>query len=71
MTSDLGAMQRALVNAGLVNEPKHRHRRGKQFKCRKCGSTMIRPEGTNVMACSGDNLEKNKTCNNFYIFDRN
>lgn len=58
----LGAMQKALVNAGLANEPKRRSRRQKQNRCRKCGKPMIRLEDTNIMVCSGD------TCRNYYIF---
>lgn len=64
MNQGLGPMQRALVNAGLVEEPKQRKPRLKQFNCKKCGKPMIRIEGTNTMACSGDK------CNNFYIFDK-
>ena len=60
----LGAMQKALVNAGVVNEPKERKRRQKQFKCRKCGKLMNRIEDTNIMICSGD------TCRNYYIFSK-
>ncbi len=60
----LGAMQKALVEAGLADEPKERHRRKKQFKCRKCGRPMIRLDDTNIMFCSGN------TCKNFYIFSK-
>lgn len=44
-------MARALVNAGLVEEKKPRKHRGKQFKCNKCGETMINEEWINAMWC--------------------
>ena len=48
----MNAMQRALVNAGLAEKPKDRKRRGKQFKCNKCGEVMEHPEwASNVMWC--------------------
>lgn len=58
----LGPMQKALVNAGLVEDVKARKPRLKQFKCKMCGQPMIRIEDTNTMVCS--------SCKNFYIFDK-
>lgn len=64
MGQGYGSIQKALIEAGLAEEPKQRKPHYKQFKCRKCGKPMIRIEGTNTMACS------NEKCNNFYIFDK-
>lgn len=47
----MNSLQKALVNAGLAEEPKDRKRRGKQFKCNKCGEVMEHPDGMNVMFC--------------------
>lgn len=47
----MNAMQRALVNAGLAEEPKERKRRGKQFKCNKCGEVMVHPDWGNFLVC--------------------
>lgn len=57
----MGPLQKALVFAGLAEKPQERKRKSKEFKCRKCGSPMIRIEGTNTMACS--------SCKNFFIFE--
>lgn len=57
----MNALQLALVNAGLaepIKEKKNKH--GKQFKCHRCKSPMIKFEGTNVMTCSN--------CGNYFIF---
>lgn len=62
-------MEKALVSSGLVEAPKPRKRgRGKQFKCHICGSPMIRIEGTNVMACSGEGKDKKKH-KGYFLFD--
>lgn len=47
----MNALQKALVNAGLAKEPKQKRRKGKDFKCNKCGTVMTHPEDTNVMWC--------------------
>lgn len=57
----MNALQKSLVEAGLAEKPQERKRKPKEFKCRKCGSPMIRIEGTNTMACS--------SCKNFFIFE--
>ena len=58
----MNAMQSALVKAGLVMDvPKERKRKSREYKCPKCGNPMVRIEGTNVMACS--------SCKNFFIFE--
>lgn len=59
----LNSLQKALVNNGFAQEPKQKKRRHKDFKCRKCGSSMIIVEDTNTMACSSDK------CNNYYLFN--
>lgn len=62
----LGTIQRALVDAGLANEPKPKRKRPqKEIKCFKCGSPMIRIEDTNTMACS------NEKCRNYRVFSNN
>ena len=60
----MNALQRALVNAGLTEEPKNRKPRGKDFKCHRCKSPMIKIPDTNIMACS------NEKCHNYFIFDK-
>ena len=60
----LNALQRELVRKGLASEPKQRKNKGKEFKCRKCKSPMIKIEDTNIMACS------NEKCRNYFIFDK-
>lgn len=62
----LGPMQKALVDAGIVENPKpKRKRQQKSIKCRRCGEPMIKVDNTNTMACS------NEKCSNFYIFTNN
>lgn len=58
----MNVLQKALVNAGLANEPKRRKRKKqtKEIKCRKCGQVMYKPENTNVATCE---------CGNYIIFD--
>lgn len=48
----MNALQRALVNAGLAEEPKEKRKRYKKFTCNRCGETMTRLDGTNFMYCS-------------------
>lgn len=45
-------MANALINAGITKplKPK-RARKGKTFKCHKCGKDMIKPDDTNIMYC--------------------
>lgn len=47
----MNALQKALVGAGLAEEPKPRKVRHKQFKCHKCGETMVHPDWGNFMYC--------------------
>ena len=58
----MNSLQKALVEAGLAKEPKERKRKGKEFKCNKCGEVMTNPDGINVMYC--------KNCNtpSYFIF---
>lgn len=58
----MNVLQKALVNAGLANEPKRRKRKRqtKEIKCRKCGKVMYKPENTNIAACE---------CGNYIVFD--
>lgn len=66
MTQAMGALQRALVRAGLAEPPKPKRKRPqKEIKCFKCGQPMIRIEETNTMACS------NNKCSNYRIFSSN
>ena len=57
----MNALQKSLVDAGLVEKPEERKRKPREYKCRKCGAPMIPIEGTNTMDCS--------SCKNFFIFD--
>ncbi len=57
----MNALQKSLVDAGLAEKPKERKRKSHEYRCRKCGNSMVRIEGTNVMACS--------SCKNFFIFE--
>lgn len=59
----MNSLQKALVNAGLAEEPKERKRRGKQFKCNKCGEVMEHPDNMNVMFC--------KDCDSSYFIFTN
>ena len=56
------ALPRALVRAGLAQEPKEKRKHYKQFKCHQCGSKMIQIEGTNTMAC--------ENCNQYFVFSK-
>lgn len=58
----MNQLQKALVNAGFAEWKERKPRKGKQFKCRKCGSAMHKSEETNVMSCT------NPKCNSFYVF---
>lgn len=58
----MNALQRALVNAGLAEEPKTRKPRPKQFKCHRCKTVMTKVPDSNVMYCTN--------CNNYFLFDR-
>lgn len=61
----MNSLQKALVEAGLAKEPKERKRKGKEFKCHKCGEVMTNPDGINVMYC--------EKCNSpsYFIFTNN
>ena len=58
----MSALPRALVRAGLAEEPKEKKKRYKQFKCHNCGSRMIQIPETNTMAC--------ENCNQYFVFDK-
>jgi len=61
--SNLNALQRALVNAGLAEEPKpKKKRKGKQFNCRRCGTVMTKVDDSNIMFCP--------KCGQYFLFDR-
>lgn len=61
--SNMNALQRALVKAGLAEEPKlKRRRKGKQFNCRRCGTVMTKMEDSNIMFC--------ESCGQYYLFDK-
>jgi DNA-directed RNA polymerase subunit RPC12/RpoP len=57
----LTALPRALVRAGLAQEPKERRKHYRQFKCHQCGSKMIQIPETNTMAC--------ERCGQYFIFN--
>ena len=58
----MNALQKALVNAGLAQEPKYKKHKHKPITCRKCGEQMYQPEGDNYAYCS--------KCGNSIIFSR-
>lgn len=57
----MNALQKALVSAGLAEEPKVRSRRKRKVTCRGCGSEMRRVDSTNVIVCPN--------CKNYIIVD--
>ncbi len=60
--ANMNALQRAIVRAGLAEEPKpKRRRKGKQFNCRRCNTIMTKVYGTNIMFC--------EKCGQYYLFD--
>lgn len=59
----MNALQRALVRAGLAQEPKEKKRQyRKKFKCHQCGAPMHQVPDTNTMAC--------ERCGQYFIFNR-
>lgn len=58
----MNAIQQALVNAGLAEEPKTRRPRPKQFKCHKCHNVMTKVLDSNIMYCN--------RCGQYFLFDR-
>lgn len=61
--SNMNALQRALVKAGLAEEPKQkRRRRGKQFNCKRCGTVMTKMPDSNIMYC--------EKCSQYFLFDK-
>lgn len=61
--SRMNSLQRALVAAGLAEEPKERkHKKGKVFHCNKCGEEMVNPDDINAMYC--------RKCGNYFIFSK-
>ena len=61
--ADLNALQRALVDAGLVEEPKTtKKKKTKQFKCYKCQTVMTKVPDSNVMYC--------EECGQYFLFDK-
>lgn len=60
--SRMNSLQRALVAAGLAEEPKERKHKGKVFHCNKCGEEMVNPDDVNAMYC--------RKCGNYFIFSK-
>lgn len=60
----MNALQCALVNAGLAEEPQYRKPKLRKFKCKKCGSEMTPHPNTNIMTCD------NPQCDNYFIFTK-
>jgi rRNA maturation endonuclease Nob1 len=58
----MNALQRALVNAGLAEEPKQRKPHTKQFKCHRCKHVMTKVPDSNIMFC--------EQCGQYFLFDR-
>ena len=58
----MNALQRALVRAGLAEEPKEKRKHYKQFKCFNCGARMVQIEETNTMAC--------EKCGQYFVFQK-
>lgn len=58
----LNALQKALVDAGLAQEPKPRKRNGKQFKCHRCHNVMTKVPDSNIMYC--------EQCGQYFLFDK-
>ena len=59
-------LSEAFVNAGYEPVKLRKPRERKIQKCRKCGSSMIYIENSNVMVCSD---EAEVECSNRYIFE--
>ena len=57
----LSALPRALVNAGLAEEPKPKKKNYKQFKCHRCKHVMTRVPSSNIMYC--------ESCGNYFLFE--
>lgn len=61
--SNMNALQRALVKAGLAKEPKSKRKhRGKQFNCIRCGTVMTKVNDSNIMFC--------ENCGQYFLFDK-
>ena len=58
----LNALQRALVDAGLAEEPKPQKKKYKQFKCYRCHNTMTKVPDSNIMYC--------EQCGQYFLFDK-
>ena len=58
----MNALQRALVRAGLAEEPKERKVKSKQFKCHRCKHFMTKVPSSNIMYCP--------ECGQYFLFDR-
>ena len=58
----LNALQRALVQSGLAEEPKARKPRYKQSKCHRCKHVMTKVPDSNIMFC--------EQCGQYFLFDR-
>lgn len=56
----MNALQKALVEAGLAEEPKFKKPRYKKFNCNKCGYRMTQPDDCNFMYC--------ENCGAYFIF---
>lgn len=58
----MNALQKELVEKGLAKPIHQKHRKPREFKCRKCGElAMYRHDGTNVASCPN--------CGNYILFD--
>ena len=62
MSSELGPLQKALVQAGLAEKPKAQRKRFKKFNCRKCENIMIKVPDSNIMYCNN--------CGSYFLFDK-
>ncbi len=58
----LNALQRALVDAGLAEQPKPRKKNIKQFKCHRCKHIMTKVPDSNIMYC--------ENCGQYFLFDK-
>mgnify|MGYP002515600224 CR=1 FL=1 len=58
----MNVLQQKLVEKGLAKPIREKRYKPREFKCRKCGETlMYRHDGTNVAACPN--------CGNYILFE--
>ena len=62
MSSELGPLQKALVEVGLAEKPKPQRRRFKKFACRRCENPMVKVPDSNIMYC--------ESCGQYFLFDK-